>query len=294
MSGTPSSASDRPGFRSLLALSLAVSVLAGCAEIPPPAPAAPDRQLVEERRRLETERQQLDADRQQLDATRKQIDADRQQLDKDHRQLEEALRKQTAASQDIEDRQARQRLQLLERDMQIKALTQKLDAAITEVVRSMAKLRSLESKAEAASTLAEAEIAYKALGRDPGREKDADLIQAEQLLKLGAQEFRKENYGGVLYLTSQAKTLIKGGQVRSPGAQNLPRVDGEIPFAVPLPLRALNKGNVREGPGPSFKVAFVVEQGTPLTGKSYKGLWVRVRGDDGRWGWIAQNLVGER
>jgi SH3-like domain-containing protein len=119
-------------------------------------------------------------------------------------------------------------------------------------------------------------------------------VQAEHLLKLGGEEFRKENYGGVLYLTSQAKTLIKGGQARTTGTQTQPPVEGEVPFSVPVPLRATGKGNVREGPGMNFRVAFVVEDGTPLTGQSYKGTWVRVRSDDGRWGWISHSLIGER
>ncbi len=253
----------RPSVRHhTLALAAAAGLVSGCAT----AERAPDPQIVQERQQIERDRRQLESERQKL----------------------------AGLQQELDERLARQRLALLERDAQIRALTQKLDAAILEVVRTMAKLRSLESRAEAASTLAEAETAFKALGRDPAREKDADLVQAEQLLKLGAEEYRKENYGGVLYLTSQAKTLIKGGQARAPAGQSLPRVEGEVPFSVPLPLRALGKGNVREGPGTNFRVAFVIEDGTPLTGQSYKGTWVRVRSDDGRWGWIAHTLVGER
>ena len=65
---------------------------------------------------------------------------------------------------------AKLQLRLLERDAQIKQLEERLnsqqemlDEAIQEVVRAKAKLRTLESKAEAASEMAEAEIAIKAL-----------------------------------------------------------------------------------------------------------------------------------
>ena len=64
-----------------------------------------------------------------------------------------------------EDNIAKLQLRLLERDAQIKQLEERLnsqqemlDEAIQEVVRAKAKLRSLESKAEAASEMAEAEI----------------------------------------------------------------------------------------------------------------------------------------
>lgn len=194
-----------------------------------------------------------------------------------------------------EEELARLRLRLLEKDAQIQGLTQKLDAAILEVVRSMAKLQGREGKAEAASSLAEAEIALKQLERDGvGREKDSNFSQAKQLLKTAAQEFQKDNYGGAIYLTSQAKSLVKGEEARRTSRENMPKIAGEVLFSLPLPLRVLSKGNIREGPGLNFKALFVVEEGAPLTGQSYKGLWVRVKSEDGRSGWIFYNLVGQR
>lgn len=194
-----------------------------------------------------------------------------------------------------EEELAKLRLLLLEKDAKIQGLTQTLDAAILEVVRSMAKLQGREGKAEAASSLAEAEIALKLLERDGvGREKDSNFIQAKQLLKTAAQEFQKDNYGGAIYLTSQAKSLVKGEEARRTSRENMPKIAGEVLFSLPLPLRVLSKGNIREGPGLNFKVLFVVEEGAPLTGQSYKGLWVRVKSEDGRSGWIFYNLVGQR
>jgi len=194
-----------------------------------------------------------------------------------------------------EEELARARLFLLEKEAKIEGLNQKLDAAILEVVRAMAKLQGREGKAEAASSLAEAEIALKLLERGAaGREKDSDFIQVKQLLKTAAQEFQKENYGGALYLTSQAKSLIKGEEARRMSRENMPKIEGEVLFSLPLPLRVLSKSNIREGPGPNFKVLFRVEEGTPLTGQSYKGLWVRVKSEDGRSGWIFYNLVSQR
>jgi len=193
----------------------------------------------------------------------------------------------------VKDRIGITMLESAEKEGQIKVLSQKLDAAIREVVRAMAKLQGLESKAEAASNLAEAEIALNLLERDgSGREKDSDFIQATQLLKASTQEFKKENYGGALYLASQAKSLIKGEQARSIGGENMPKVEGEVPFSLPLSLRVLTKSNIREGPGPNFKIVFVVEEGARLTGQSHKGLWVRVKSEDGRWGWIFYKLLG--
>jgi hypothetical protein len=132
------------------------------------------------------------------------------------------------------------------------------------------------------------------LGGAAGRENDPDVAQAEHLLALGGQEFRKDNYSGALYLSTQAKSLIKSGHPGPAGAERAPKVEGEVPFALPLPLRLMARGEAREGPGPNFKVAFQLPDGSPVTAQSYKGLWVRIRGDDGRSGWVRYNLVGQR
>ena len=72
------------------------------------------------------------------------------------------------------------------------------------------------------------------------------------------------------------------------------RTDGEQALSPVLALRTSNRSNVREGPGPAFKILFVVERGTPLSAVSYNGVWVRVKTDDGRGGWVHYSLVDQR
>lgn len=211
------------------------------------------------------------------------------------RRVSEEARKQAAAYRDLDEKVARQHLLLLEKDAEIKALNQKLEAAILEVVRAMAKLRGLSGRAEAASNLAETEIALKSLPAEPTlRPKETDLLQAQQLLKMATEEFKKQNYDGTVYLTSQVKMLIKPRIDRPVRGAEAPKVDGELALSSVLSLRAANRSNVREGPGPAFKVLFVVERGTPLSGLSYNGVWVRVKTDDGRAGWVHYSLVDQR
>lgn len=182
-------------------------------------------------------------------------------------------------------------LELLAKDAQIDALTRQLDDARQEVVRAMARLRTLATRAEAASGLAEAELAVQSLRTKT--ERSPELSQAEQLLKLSGDEFANENYGGALYLANQAKTAARAGESRVAAERLTPR-PGEVAFAVPVPLRVVTSGNVREGPGASFPVVFTVEAGTPVWGHSYANDWVRVVADDGRAGWIARGLVTGR
>ncbi|MGH7265013.1 MAG: hypothetical protein ACREMB_09210 [Candidatus Rokuibacteriota bacterium] len=292
----------------LVALLLAAALLPACAQLPrSPGGATEAEQQAQEQQKREREKQAqeqlaqqklaqetLERDHRALQTRHQKLGQDYEKLGRERQKLEEVLKKHTASQQDLEDRLARLQLALFEKDAQIKLLTQKLDAAILEVVRTLAKLRSLESRAEAASNLAETEIALRLAERDSaGRPKAPDTIQAEQLLAVAGQEFKKENYGGALYLTTQAKSLLKSGPGRTPG-DSLPKVEGEVLFSLPLALRVRGGGRAHDGPGQSFKVAFPVPEGMPVTGHSYKGMWVRVKADDGRSGWIYYNLVGQR
>src|SRR6267143_3849772 len=111
----------------------------------------------------------------------------------------------------LEQRAARLELKVLEQEAQVDELQSRLDDARREVVRAMAKLQSLATRAEAASGMAEAEIALQALrtgtGGGGGGSATAppELNQGTQLLQLSTVEFDRQNYGGALYLANEAK-----------------------------------------------------------------------------------------
>lgn len=193
----------------------------------------------------------------------------------------------------LEQRVARLELLLLEREAQIRDLQARLDEARREVVRTMAKLQTVASRAEAASAIAEAEIAIQSWSASAGPESASEIAQARQLLSESSAEFDRPNYGGALYLANQAKSLVRTGQGAGPGVQDSRR-PGETAFAAPLPLEATTAGNVRDGPGMGFRVLFTVHRGASLTGYSLAGEWVRVTDEMGRSGWIFLTLVGRR
>jgi hypothetical protein len=219
-------------------------------------------------------------------------------LASENQHLREALAESDTGRRELEEQAVKLQMRLLEREAQLsrlrvreESLQKKIDDAILEAVRAKAKLRSLESRAEAASTMAEAEIAMKTIrGRTPERQKDPELLQVERFLEMSAKEFEKENYGGALYLASQAKNLLTVAQGPPVRGEQLAPVAGEILFAAALPLQITKTSNVREGPGLDFRVLATLEKGTRVTGYSYKGQWVRVRGD-GLSGWVFQTLV---
>ena len=197
----------------------------------------------------------------------------------------------------LEEDNRHQDLLLLQRDALIdqlerRLLTQQiaLDDGINEVVRARAKQHSLESRAEAASEMAEAEIALKSF-RDEADPESLELVQAEQLLKKGVQEFDKQNFGGAHYLASHAKIQIGAGMLRLSQEDSAYQVDGETVFAASLALKLKSKSNLREGPGLGFKVLVALDEGTTVIAYSAKGAWLRVKSEDGGNGWIYRSLM---
>ncbi len=196
----------------------------------------------------------------------------------------------TVKDPDVERRLSRAELRVMEKEAQVAELQTRLEDARDEVVRTMAKLQTLASRAEAASAMAEADVALQSLRNTDGSRQLPELAQVTKFVQQSTAEFNKQNYGGALYLADQAKTTTTAARARLAGAARNLR-QGETQFAVPVRLKVASRGNVREGPGTSFAVAFAVESGNGLTGFSYTDEWVRVTDDTGRSGWIFRSLV---
>lgn len=223
--------------------------------------------------------------------TSEQVQTERtefQKLEKAYVDLKEALTRHAVLAQESDGKLARLQLLVLEKDVQLKEFNIKLEEAMLEVVRTKAKLRSVESKAEAVSALAEGELALQTIKKSNGynSENDEKPIKAQELLKASGQELKKENYSGALYLTTQAKSLIRENHERSRDREKKTMAAGESPFTMPLPLQAIGQAKVKDGPGLEAKALFVVQQGTSIVGYSFKGPWVYVKTEDGRSGWI--------
>lgn len=225
-------------------------------------------------------------------------------LENRNQKLRNALASKEEENQSLEKDIVQLNMQLLEQkalleDIQLHADRQQnwLDAAIVEVVRTKARLQSLESKAEAASTMAEAEIAVNALKKKidtvdaPATE---ELGKAEQLLEMSEKEFKSLNFGGALYLANQAKGQVRAIQFKFDDRNKADAEGGETLFAHPLPLKTMTNSNMREGPGLDQKIIATLKKDTLVTGKAYKGGWIRVETWDGKTGWLFQPLLGSR
>jgi Bacterial SH3 domain len=200
----------------------------------------------------------------------------------------------TVRDRDAEQRLSRAELHLLEYNAQVEDLQARLDETQREVVRSMAKVRTLASRAEAASGMAEAEIAVQALRRTGHGDPPPELAKAAKLLKDAQDEFNRQNYGGALWLANRSKTLAGAGRTRVSAVDPGSLRPGEVMFAVPVSLRTASRSNIREGPGTNYRSLQTVDAGTALTGYSYVDQWIRVEDDAGRSGWVYWSLVETR
>ncbi len=194
---------------------------------------------------------------------------------------------------ELEQQVTRLELQLLGKDAQMEDLQARLDEARRDVVRTMAKLQTVATRAEAASAMAEAELAVQSLKNAPGAQATPEGTQAAQLLQQSTAEFNRQNFGGALYLANDSKNVAGAGKGRLAVGDRTAR-PGEVMFVVPVSLVTTSRGNVRDGPGTKFAVLFTLDNGTALTGYSYLDDWVRVRDEAGRAGWVFQGLVNRR
>jgi len=196
----------------------------------------------------------------------------------------------TVRDPDLVAEVSRLRLSLLERSAQLADVSRRLDEATTEVVRAMARLRSMATRAEAASAMAEAEVTLQQLRSGAGQQAPPEARQAEEALRAGSAAFDAENYGGAVYLATQAKRLATAGRGRLAESGSTVR-SGERAFAVPVELTTTTRANLRAAPAGNAQLVATVPAGTALTGYAWTQDWIRVTTADGRGAWVNQSLV---
>ncbi|MBN2383851.1 SH3 domain-containing protein [bacterium] len=195
---------------------------------------------------------------------------------------------------ELEEENAGLQLQLLEKEALIQDLSerivktqQELTNAVNEVVRVKSRLKSLDSRAEAASSLAETEIAIRT-SKKASLESTEDIQTVENLLEAANEEFKKENYSGSLYLTNRIQSLLQPTQGPT---LDISFNQSEERFRVPLKLKTTTRSNIREGPGLEFKVISTLEAGVSVLGISVQNRWVRIQMENGEIGWIYYRLA---
>jgi len=199
---------------------------------------------------------------------------------------DEQNREVTRLRQDLANRDAELRdLRLREREQ-----TKALQASARQLTRAKAKLRRQASQADAASTIAEVEVALESLRSAPGAPIRAIAVP-RAILESAAVPFAHGDYGVAMDRAAQAEQLI--AMLADPAARNhAARTAAEVPFDVAVSLRVARDGNLRRQPRGNSPVQHVLLQGSTVVAHAYKGNWLRVETASGRWGWLYLTLVG--
>jgi chromosome segregation ATPase len=157
-----------------------------------------------------------------------------------------------------------------------------LEVTEMELIRTKARLKGLETKAEASSAIAEARIL---LRRAEGRS-GALLTLGEQSLAKAEQQLSVENYGAASFFALRAQDLANRAQ-DGPDARRAG--DAVLPLSVRV---RVNRANLRQGPGLDQKVLTLVPRGTMLPVRRAQGDWFEITHGE-LTAWVSRTVVVE-
>ncbi len=176
---------------------------------------------------------------------------------------------------------------------QAKTAQETTNEVTREVTRAKAKARRLATQADAASYLAEVEVAIAALRSGPAATSPLVAL-ATSYLTSAAEPFARGDYGTAMDRASQAEQTVALAMGPAPTLQKSARAPGEKLLQVALPLRAASESRVRRQPQGRAPQVGVIAKDTALTAFAWKDGWLRVETDDGLAGWVEQASVAAR
>jgi hypothetical protein len=186
------------------------------------------------------------------------------------------------------------RIKKLEEDQhrfeeRIAVLTRDLEVTETELIRTKARLKGNETKAEASAAIAEARILAGRLAED--KTQASVLARSEESLAKAEEQLSEGNFGAALFFASKAQDLVarvKQGagtdQPTDPSATPTPAIPSLSSYAVRTSAR------IRKGPDLAEAVIGHLPPGAQVMGEAVSGQWVKVT-YQGLSGWVHSSLL---
>jgi hypothetical protein len=166
-----------------------------------------------------------------------------------------------------------------------------LQESTREVARAKVKLRRLATQADAASYIAEVEVAMASQSAAP----TAPLMAlAQDILESTAAPFAQGDYGMAMDRAAQAEQLIALVAYYRKRPDSRPMIPGEYPLLVAIPLKVTVDSPLHRQPRGTAPVVATLKKDSVLVAHAYKGNWMQVETEDGRWGWVGQMRLGAR
>jgi predicted GNAT family N-acyltransferase len=168
-----------------------------------------------------------------------------------------------------------------------------LQATTREASRAQVKLSRLATQPDAASTLAEVEVAMETLKSVkttvPQRAMQA---QAQKLLDAANAAYEKGDFATAVDRATQSREILD--MLQGLRAMKTTRNRVTVTFQAPIPLRTRIDSNLRQLPRGNAKILSVLKKDTALMAQAYRGPWLRIQTEDGRTGWVFNRLVEAR
>ena len=169
---------------------------------------------------------------------------------------------------------------------QVVLLKRDLEDTETELIRTKARLKGIETKAEASSAIAEARILTRRLD---AKARGATLARCQELLTKAEQEMQTENFSGAVYLALKAQDMaVRAREAAAPPGST--EADVDRPAPKPSYVVRAATVNLRSGPSTSDEVVAKVGQGETLRATAVRGDWLKVS-YRGVVGWLHSSLV---
>ena len=198
---------------------------------------------------------------------------------------------------DRTDEIARLREELATRDAELRDLrssqreqVKAVQESTREVTRAKARVRRLATQADAASYLAEVEVAL-AAARSATPSPLLGLAQA--FLEAAQAPFAQGDYASAMDRAAQAEQLVTAAASGTPAASRS-RIAGEVLLQAAIPLKARAESPLRRAPEARATVVANLERDSALVAHAYKGDWMRVETSDGKLGWVPQAELSAR
>jgi uncharacterized protein YgiM (DUF1202 family) len=171
----------------------------------------------------------------------------------------------------------------------VAVLTRDLEVTETELIRTKARLKGNETKAEASAAIAEARILAGRLAED--KTQASVLARSEESLAKAEEQLSAGNFGAALFFASKAQDLVARIK-QGAGAEGSPD-----PTVAPSPaIPSLSSyvvrtaARIRRGPALSEAVLGHLPPGTQVMGEAVSGQWVKVT-YQGLSGWVHSSLL---
>lgn len=167
-----------------------------------------------------------------------------------------------------------------------------LEQQTRQAAQATTRLERLATRADAASSIAEVEVAIAGARSTAGlADDDARLAVAQGYLASSRRTFERGEYGAAIGLASRAAGLIAAasGTAMRPAASH--RTSAIAAFHPPVPMRVTIDSHLRHGPSARATARGVLRAGSTLLAVGRSGRWLRVEVGDGRAGWVYEPLL---